>query len=364
MIDILEKYYEDSLLMKQTHPTKDLYIWNYTPKVQYESLWDDITMQCRGLVTNSKGEIVAKPFVKFFNYEEVIHKDLIPWDDEYLYVQEKMDGSLGILFNYEDEWIMATRGSFTSEQSIRGFKILKSKYDLSKFVKGFTYLLELIYPENRIVVNYEQDKITFLSVTSPETELNWHTARAIFNSSGIKEEDIVETEQHSVFSDSLFKLLKEKNTSNKEGFVIRFHPSNFRMKIKFEEYVRLHRILTNVSNINIWESLRDNISFDEILDKVPDEFYNWVRDTKNELINQYETIEKEYQWIFKVINESPNKDLTQKLKTEYRSAFAEYAKKHEHPHLLFSMLDGKDYSKTIWKLIRPTYSKPFKKDEN
>ena len=128
------------------------------------------------------------------------------------------------------------------------------------------------------------------------------------------------------------------------------------MKIKFEEYIRLHRILTNVSNINIWESLKDNISFDEILDKVPDEFYNWVRDTRNELINQYEKIEKEYKWIFKVINRSPN--------CEDRTVFAEYAKKYKYPYLLFSMLDGKDYSSKIWKLIRPTYSKPFKKDES
>ena len=355
MIEILEKYHEDGLLMKQIHPTKDLYIWNYTPKVQYESLWDDITMQCRGLITNSKGDIVAKPFGKFFNYEEVINKDLIPWDSEYAYVQEKMDGSLGILFNYDDEWIMATRGSFTSEQSIRGFEILKSKYDLSKFVKGFTYLSEIIYSENRIVVSYEQDKITFLSVTSPEGELNWRTARAIFHSSEIKEDDIVESTMIT-FGKETFDVYKKLNTPNREGFVIRFYPSNFRMKIKFEEYIRLHRILTNVSNINIWESLKDNISFDEILDKVPDEFYNWVRDTRNELINQYEKIEKEYKWIFKVINRSPN--------CEDRTVFAEYAKKYKYPYLLFSMLDGKDYSSKIWKLIRPTYSKPFKKDES
>jgi len=127
----LEKYYQDGLIQKQTHPNKDLYIWNYTPKVQYESLWDDVTMQCRGLITNHSGEIIAKPFGKFFNYEEVIDKNLIPWDSEYAYTQEKMDGSLGILFFYDGEWIMATRGSFTSEQSIRGLEILKSIYGLS-----------------------------------------------------------------------------------------------------------------------------------------------------------------------------------------------------------------------------------------
>ncbi len=51
MIETLEKYYEDGLLHRQVHPTLDLTIWNYSPKVQYEKLWDEVTIQCRGLVT-------------------------------------------------------------------------------------------------------------------------------------------------------------------------------------------------------------------------------------------------------------------------------------------------------------------------
>ncbi len=141
MLPILLKYYEDGLLHKQTHPTKDLTIWNYSPKVQYERLWDEITIQCRGLVTNSKGEIVARPFKKFFNYEEHKPEDL---PNEEFVVYEKMDGSLGILFYYENEWILASRGSFTSEQSIKGTEMLK-KYPLEKLDKNNTYLFEIIY---------------------------------------------------------------------------------------------------------------------------------------------------------------------------------------------------------------------------
>ena len=166
MLETLERYHKDGLLHKQTHPTLDLTIWNYSPKVQYERLWDEITLQCRGLVTNSKGVIVARPFKKFFNYEEYRPED-IPNEDYVVY--EKMDGSLGILFYYEyelsderryniwfnnnyetgmenffdpnnlpdydnsyyeptpktkGEWILATRGSFTSPQAIKGKEIL------------------------------------------------------------------------------------------------------------------------------------------------------------------------------------------------------------------------------------------------
>lgn len=43
MLQKLNKYYEDGLLYKQVHPTLPLTIWNYTEKVQYENLWDEIT---------------------------------------------------------------------------------------------------------------------------------------------------------------------------------------------------------------------------------------------------------------------------------------------------------------------------------
>ena len=97
-IQTLNRYYEDGLLYKQTHPTLPLTIWNYNEKVQYEGLWDEVTAQCRGLITeNTTGKILVRPFKKFHNYEEVVGKGVIPSQGDYVYIQEKMDGSLGIL---------------------------------------------------------------------------------------------------------------------------------------------------------------------------------------------------------------------------------------------------------------------------
>ncbi len=50
MLDTLNKYHEDGLLYKQVHPTLPLTIWNYSEKVQYENLWNDDLLMCRGLV--------------------------------------------------------------------------------------------------------------------------------------------------------------------------------------------------------------------------------------------------------------------------------------------------------------------------
>ncbi len=204
------------------------------------------------------------------------------------------------------------------------------------------------------MVNYGKEKITFLSVTTPEGELNWTTAKSIFYLSSIKEEDVVDSTMVT-FNKETFDTYKKLNTPNHEGFVIRFYPSNFRMKIKFDEYVRLHRILTNISNRDIWEYLKDDKPFDELLEKVPDEFNDWVKETVKDFVIRFENIEKEHKWIHEHILRVENSDV--------RKVYAELALRYKHPSILFSMYDGKPYKNIIWKLLYPPYSKPFKKDE-
>jgi RNA ligase len=128
MKGILDGLVEEGWLISQEHPTLDLTIYNYSQKTQFESNWTEWTLMCRGLVVNSKGDIVARPFSKFFNWEEVANT--IPASGSYE-VYEKMDGSLGIFFWYADEKtetlhpVFASRGSFTSDQAVKGWEMLQ-----------------------------------------------------------------------------------------------------------------------------------------------------------------------------------------------------------------------------------------------
>ena len=78
MKDKLKKYIEEKFISEQKHPELDLWIYNYTPKCMYEKKWDNITMSCRGLILDKNGNVIARPFKKFFNYEEYLseNKDL------------------------------------------------------------------------------------------------------------------------------------------------------------------------------------------------------------------------------------------------------------------------------------------------
>ena len=115
--------------------------------------------------------------------------------------------------------------------------------------------------------------------------------------------------------------------------------------MKFEEYQRIHKIVTQVSTLSIWEYIKEGQDLTPILEKVPDEFYEWVKATHAELLENYAEIEAQAQKDFKVL--------------ENRKETALYFLTCEYPAILFKMLDNQEYSSIIWKLLKPVYQKPF-----
>jgi len=345
--DVLNQYIENSLIIANKHPEYDLWILNYSPKAQSKKFWDEYTKSCRGMVIDAEGNIFARPFQKFKNYEEY-DPSRIDMSQPFV-IYEKMDGSLIIVFYYEArmQWIVASRGSFISEQSIEAKKML----DINVFKHmntNCTYLFEVLYPENRIVVDYgDRKELVLLSViiTSTGNELSHSEINSLYS----KHFTIVKL--HDIKNIKNLNDLKALEEDNMEGFVIRF-ANGFRVKVKFSEYVRLHGILTNVSNLTVWEHLRDNYEFDELLDRVPDEFYDWLKRTASKLLVEYAEIER--QALQEFVRIYHINQITE------RALFAEQAKLFKHRSILFKLYDRRPYDDIIWKQIRPVYSKPFK----
>ncbi len=330
--ELLEEMVEQGFIYKKKHPTADLFIYNYSQKAQYERAWNEATLSARGLILDSDHRIAAKPFGKFFNLGEHKPEEIpsLPFE-----VFEKMDGSLGILYWIGDDPFIATRGSFKSDQAKHATKLLYNEYsNLFHLIdRESTYLFEIIYPDNRIVVDYKGlDELILLTV--------------IDNKTGEERLDEIGFQVVKQFSgeDDLNSLL-DFEEDNKEGFVIRFS-NNFRIKVKFAEYVRLHKIMTNISNVVIWEYLSQGRPLAELIEGVPDEFYEYVKETSKGLQHSFDSILEECQQVFKVLDS--------------RKETALYFQKQIYPHVLFCLLDNKKPDKIIWKLVRPNYAKPFK----
>ena len=333
---LLKEMISKNYVKVNKHPKHDLYIYNYTQSAQFERIWNEVTLACRGLILDKDLNVVARPFPKFFNLGEM-ENQILP--DTTFEVYDKMDGSLGILYWIDEVPFIASRGSFASDQSDKANEMLHTKYSNSWSLldKTKTYMFEIIYPENRIVLDYgASEELVLLAVIDTGTGEEFPLEDIGF--------PIVE--KYNRIKD--IQTLREMELVNKEGFIIKY-TNNFRIKIKFDEYLRLHRIITQVSNLNIWEYLKTNQSMEEILERVPDEFFDWVKQTKSDLENQYLAIEAQCKKDFKIM--------------ESRKETALYFLTFKYSGVLFAMLNDKDYSEIIWKTIRPTFEKPFNKEE-
>lgn len=329
---------ETGHIRTQTSPDGQLTIYNYTEKAQYERAWNTATLQCRGLIVDHTGKVIARPLPKFFNSDEP-GAQLSPGA---VTVFDKLDGSLGILYPDANDWKIATRGSFASEQAIHATRVFQEKYESWQPPAGVTVLFEIIYPENRIVLDYGPlDDLVLLGGIWIDT--GQFVAPGAIDWPGHKA---------SVFPfGSLAEALAAPPRTNAEGYVIYFHETGARVKIKQADYVALHRIVTGWNERTIWEHLAAGESLGQLIDGLPDEFHQWATGIAEDLTEQHEF-------------------LTTGARAEHAALLdglplgwtrREYAiEANNHPEFrpaLFGLLDGKNINDWAWKQIRPSSNK-------
>jgi len=337
--DELAALVKAKLITKRPHPSLPLDVYNYTVGAQFTPIveWTEAMKDCRGLILDRSGEIVGRPFRKFWNYEQVLAD--IP--GEPFTVWEKMDGSLGIICYCAGERVVATRGSFESEQAV-WLKEWLDRRQPDFYPSGETWLVEIVYPGNRIVVDYRDTSEPFLlSVMSPDGVDLWNLFDNTTRFRKAKRYDSLKD-----FS----QINSSPEFTGGEGFVVQW-ASGFRTKLKLEEYKRLHRLITQCSTRTIWEMLRSGSDTRELLDRVPSEFGEWVVSQIHSLSDAHQNIRI---GALAAMEEAPPRDP--------RKDFAMWAKQKPWPGLLFSLLDGKDITDSIWKMVEPKWATPFRKD--
>ena len=242
---------------------RSLYV--YTNKCVYNNGWDEFSMLARGLIVH-RGEkrLLATPFPKFFNAGE--RGGTIP--DLPFEVFEKVDGSLGILHHFDGGWRACTKGAFGTPQAA-WMESRLAGHDLSALVPGDTYLVEAVYPENRIVVRYDRAELVLLAAYREDgSEFTFDALQDMAEGAGLRAS---KRYPFASFSDLVehSRLLP----STEEGFVIRFS-DGLRLKLKGAEYRRIHALISGCTPLALWEAMAAGDDLEAIRRDLPEEFWN------------------------------------------------------------------------------------------
>ncbi len=275
-----------------TQSKDGLVLFDYNRECAFKRNWNPITLAARGIVfEEATGKLVARPLGKFFNLTEpgCELKDL-PVGETFLAL-DKCDGSCGICYWYNDEWRINTRGSFNSDQCQWAKAWFDKNVNSKKMNKEFCYVFEIIYPKNKIVIDYAgKEMIVLLAMVNNETgwEFPYVGLRIEAKEMGV---ECVKAFAYASMEE-LFAA-QTKLSQNEEGFVVWYPVSNFRFKLKGDEYCRLHKMISNMTPLSFWRACDYENTLEvpvDFLAGLPEEF----RETSELLKFHIEKLHKEY----------------------------------------------------------------------
>ena len=258
-----------------------------------------IVRECRGIILDKTDNwnVVAYPLKRFFNYLEEGAEE-IDWTTATTYT--KLDGSLLYFFHYNNEWLVATKGSPDASGGVSDFGFTfselawdvfnKEGYSTDNFYKKHTYCFELTTPYNKVIVPHNECKLTLLAVRDNITLKEFNLS--IFN------HDFKLVQSLSLNSwDSILSALQTLEGQHNEGFVV--CDGNFnRVKVKHPTYVALSHLKEGLSKRRLLEIIKNNEGDEFLLYfKEFTKLYNELKEKYINLVNSIEASWNQYKHI-------------------------------------------------------------------
>ena len=279
-----------------------------------------VVMECRGLILDEANDwdIVAFPFKRFFNADEGFAAD-IDWSTAK--VQEKVDGSLIILYYYAGQWHVATSGSADAGGSVgdglewreNGIRILPHPESFAQYFwqtatkcygpdfhldakTDHCYMLELTGPLNRIVVYHEKASLTVLGARrlSDLQEISAKEAASHLRGvPAVKEFDLSSVGE-------IVATFEDISPLSQEGYVA--HDAVFnRIKVKSPGYVAIHHAKDGLTTKAFVEIARSGEVF-EVVAHFP-EYQPPLEEAKERFQSLLQELQQEYEGIKHIQNQ-------------------------------------------------------------
>ncbi len=217
-----------------------------------------LVQECRGLILNSADDwnVVACPFFKFFNLGE---PNAAKMDWSTAQFQHKLDGSLMTLYYYKG-WQVASNGTPDASGEVSGkrgtrfsdlfWEVWKALgYTLPRPEPTCSYMFELMTPYNRVVVRHSENMLALIGCRDNHTLQEFATENVRLRTNW----RVVNF--HNVSLDVAQQAVAGMNGLEQEGFVAVDAQFN-RVKIKSPDYLRLHRMVDNVSEKSMLDIIR------------------------------------------------------------------------------------------------------------
>lgn len=317
--------------------TGDLVIFNYTAAAAAAGRWNWFERHSRGLIMDMNGNIIARPFDKFFNAGEQMPNA----GTKVVAIREKMDGFLVIVYWWQGAWRAASRGSLTGPHTELATKMLANSPARKFGETSHTFLFEAIHPSTRIIVDYgTREDLVLIGGIHTETG-------AVINEFGLdwraqlwgiaRPHDFIDE------NETIVSLVNSWPGEAAEGVVLTYS-DGLRLKVKSPYYVALHRAKFGLTERAVFHAETTN-RLQELIDSLPVECHQPVRDLAKVIRKDLKHILAE---AHQYLRDEPESD------KEFALRIKEHAPERLHG-LLFMLRHDKDAFRALVKIAEPRY---------
>ena len=254
-----------------------------------------VRRECRGLIFDADGNLMSRPFHKFFNVNERAETQTHEIDMSQPHViMEKMDGSMIRPILVDGYLRLATKMGVTNvamqaEEWLAKYNYLqivvsRRDYLRSEIANGRTPIFEWVSPFNQIVIAYEEAHLVYLGSRDNITGKYFFDEDAPFTHCpryGSMEGNIVEY------------VDRQREAEGREGDIIRFADGHM-CKIKNDWYVRIHKTVDRIVYDRNIVNLILNEEVDDVLPMLPKVQADRVREFESRFSERLHTIINDY----------------------------------------------------------------------
>lgn len=305
---------------------------------EFWELYDGFYLECRSVVLDLKEECIAlSPFKKFRNLNEGPENQMSVITEKIKHastveITNKLDGSMQCARWYHSAPFLAGSQAIDPANSWRladGYRMLTTGDHYINMLRenpGCTFIFEYIALRDAHVVKYEKDQEGLYLIGIREVQTGRQYSYKEVAAYAAKY-DVPMTQIFNKTFEQVLKEIKTIKSDEQEGFVLNI--DGHMLKVKADDYVQIHRILSKLSSINlIIQSIAED-RMDDLLSKVPEVYKpriyavekiarNYMAQTRAAIKKYYEEAPKDNKKIFMLwVEENVPRDYRHYVRNEY-----------------------------------------------
>ena len=254
--------------------TFNMYPAGYDGPLSTYDLGGAIRRECRGLIFDRDGNLMSRPFHKFFNINErdETQAHVVDMSQPHV-IMEKMDGSMIRPILVDGYLRLATKMGVTNVAMDAEAWLAAQDPSLKEWMRqcvedSVTPLFEWVSPFNQIVLAYETADLVYLGTRDNATGAYVMDTSCPFT---------FVPRYGSVEGNISDYIARQREAEGREGDIIRFSDGHM-LKVKNDWYVRIHKTVDRIVFDRNIVDLIINEEVDDVLPMLPQVQADRVRD--------------------------------------------------------------------------------------